>query len=110
VPLHPRRIRERGFNQARVLGEELGRIKGIPIEASVLKKVRNSPPQTSLTQEERMGNVRGAYDIVHKEKIRGKIVLLVDDVFTTGSTIQECAIVLKKAGAQEVRAVTVAQA
>lgn len=110
VPLHPRRIKERGFNQARVLAKELGRIKGIPIEGSVLKKIKNNPPQTSLKQEERLRNVRGAYGIVNQERIKGRVVLLVDDVFTTGSTIRECATLLRRAGAREVRAVTVAQA
>jgi competence protein ComFC len=110
VPLHPRRLRERGFNQAQVLSLEIGRLKGIPVEAGVLRKIRNVPPQTLLQQNERIQNVRGVYEIGRRAHIAGRIYLLVDDVFTTGSTIGECAAVLKKAGAREVRAVSIAQA
>jgi len=110
VPLHKRRLKERGFNQACVLAGELGRLKGLPVEDGVLRKIENIPPQTSLERKERRNNVRGAYAVARPEKIAGRILLLVDDVFTTGSTIGECASVLKKAGAKEVRAVTIAQA
>jgi predicted amidophosphoribosyltransferase len=72
--------------------------------------VRNIAPQTSLEREARRANVRGAYEVARSDRIRGRVVLLVDDVFTTDSTIRECAAVLKRAGAREVRAVTVAQA
>jgi ComF family protein len=110
VPLHARRRRERGFDQARILAREIGRLRRLPVAAGVLRKVRNIPPQTSLERDERRTNVRGAYEAVGADRIRGRVVLLVDDVFTTGSTIGECAAVLKRAGAKEVRAVTVAQA
>ncbi|MDP2915833.1 MAG: ComF family protein [Candidatus Aminicenantes bacterium] len=110
VPLHRRRRWERGFNQAEVLARELGRIRRIPVETRALKKVKNVPPQTSLEREERRSNVRDAYRTDKADRIRDKIVLLVDDVYTTGSTLRECAAVLKKAGVKDVRAVTVAQA
>jgi competence protein ComFC len=110
VPLHRRRRWERGFNQAEVLARNIGRIKHLPVEAGAIQKIRNVPPQTSLEHEERAQNVRGAYQAIHAEKIRGKVVLLVDDVYTTGSTLRECAAVLRKAGAKDVRAVTIAQA
>lgn len=110
VPLHPRRRRERGFDQARVLAREIGRLRKLPVAAGVLRKVRNIAPQTSLEREARRANVRGAYEVARSDRIRGRVVLLVDDVFTTDSTIRECAAVLKRAGAREVRAVTVAQA
>lgn len=110
VPLHARRRRERGFDQARVLAREIGRLRRLPVAAGVLRKVRNIPPQTSLERDERRANVRGAYEVARPDRIRGRVVLLVDDVFTTGSTMGECAAVLKRAGAREVRAVTVAQA
>ncbi len=73
-------------------------------------KVKNVPPQTSLRVEEREKNVSGAYDVREKDKIKGMTALLVDDVYTTGSTIRECSSVLKKAGAKGVKALTVAQA
>ena len=110
VPLHRRRRWERGFNQAEVLAKELGRIRRIPVETRALKKVKNVPPQTSLEHGERRSNVRDAYRIDDEDRICDKIVLLVDDVYTTGSTLRECAAVLKKAGVKDVRAVTVAQA
>jgi predicted amidophosphoribosyltransferase len=75
-----------------------------------LIKVANVPAQTSLEAGERAKNVRGAFRIRKAKDLEGKIVLLVDDVYTTGSTLRECSLVLKKAGAREVRAVTVAQA
>lgn len=110
VPLHRRRRWERGFNQAEVLARELGRIRRIPVETRALKKVKNVPPQTSLEHAERKSNVRDAYRMDKADRIRDKVVLLVDDVYTTGSTLRECAAVLKEAGVKDVRAVTAAQA
>jgi len=110
VPLHWRRRRERGFNQAEVLAREIARPRGLRVETRVLKKIANVPPQTSLEQAGRARNVRNAYRVVQPGKIRGKTVLLVDDVYTTGATLRECAAAMIKAGAKEVRALTVAQA
>jgi ComF family protein len=110
VPLHPKRQKKRGFNQAQVIAAELARIKGIKLEEGALVKVKNVLPQTFLEIEERGKNVSGAFRVVDKERIKGKIVILVDDVYTTGSTIKECSMVLKEAGSKEVRALTLAQA
>jgi ComF family protein len=110
VPLHPKRKKMRGFNQAKVIAEELARLRGIKLEESVLAKVKNVHPQTLLEMDEREENVSGAFSVVDEDKIRGKTIILVDDVYTTGSTVKECSSVLRKAGAKEVRAITVAQA
>jgi ComF family protein len=110
VPLHRRRYRERGFNQAGLLAREVGRLTGLPVERRVLKKVQATAAQTSLERGERRENVRGAFSVVRPERIRGKTVLLVDDVYTTGATVRECAGALRNAGAGEVRALTLAQA
>lgn len=110
VPLHPQRERQRGFNQAEIIARELALLKRIPLEKKSLVKIRNVPPQTSLEQKEREKNVRGAFRVVQPERIKEKTVLLVDDVYTTGSTIQECSRELIKAGVKEVRALTIAQA
>ena len=110
VPLHPKRKKERGFNQAQIIAKELARIKEIELRDGLLVKIKNVPPQTSLRVEERAENVSGAFAVAEGEKIGGKGVLLVDDVYTTGSTIRECSSVLRNAGVKEVKALTVAQA
>jgi len=109
VPLHPKRLRERGFNQALLLSKTM---KGIPpkkIKPGILKRVRHTPPQVRLNPVERRRNVRGAFALKDPEGVRGKSILLVDDVFTTGATVNECARVLKKAGAGRVSVVTLAR-
>ena len=110
VPLHPKRQKKRGFNQAQVIAQELAKLKGVEVADDVLAKVKNTPPQTCLELEERAENVSDAFSAVNKRKIRRKVVILVDDVFTTGSTLNECSSVLKKSGVGEVRALTLAQA
>jgi len=110
VPLHRRRRRERGFNQAEVLADELSRLTGIPILSDALRKTTNLRPQTSLRSQARRANIRGAYRAVRPDAVLGKTVVLVDDVCTTGSTLGECARVLRGAGAADVRGVTVARA
>lgn len=110
VPLDRRRKRERGFNQAGLIARRLGRLRGLAVLDRRLVKVRAVPPQVSLEAAERERNVRGAYAVRKSEDIRGRTLLVLDDVFTTGSTLRECSVVLKKAGAAEVRALTVAQA
>ncbi len=110
VPLHPKRKKMRGFNQAKIIAEKLARLRGIKLEDGVLAKVKNVPPQTLLEMDEREENVSGAFRVVDEDKIRGKTIILVDDVYTTGSTVKECSSVLRKAGAKEIRAITVAQA
>ncbi len=110
VPLHRKRRRERGFNQSELVARSLARGRGLPVLGRVLAKIRPTPPQTSLAAGERAANARGAYAVRNPGKIRGLTLMVVDDVFTTGATIGECAAVLKRAGAREVRALTVAQA
>ena len=110
VPLHPKRKRQRGFNQAGALAKQLSKQKRILLEDRVLRKMKNVPPQTCLDEEARAANVQGVYAVMRREKIQGKTILLIDDVYTTGSTLKECSRVLLRAGAKEVRAITIAQA
>ena len=110
VPLHRKRKRERGFNQSRRLARDLARIRGLGTLEGCLVKVRSTPPQTSLEGAGREANVRGAYGVRRPRRIQGKTLVLVDDVFTTGSTLRECSLALRRAGAREVRALTLAQA
>jgi ComF family protein len=104
VPLHPRRQRARGFNQA----EDLARGLGLPV-ARALRRTRPTVSQTDLPAARRHANVRGAFAVVEGSGIRGRCVLLVDDVSTTGATTEACARVLLAAGAREVRALTAAR-
>ncbi|MDR7507537.1 MAG: ComF family protein, partial [Armatimonadota bacterium] len=83
VPLHRRRLRERGFNQAELLAVEAGRLLGLPVRSSALTRVRESPPQVGLGRDERRANVRGAF--AAGDGVAGVRVLLVDDVLSTGS-------------------------
>jgi ComF family protein len=108
VPLHASRRRERGFNQA----FDLARGLGLPV-ASALRRVRATGSQTALSVDERRRNVSAAFAPSRwwwrRRRVDGKIVVLVDDVSTTGATLQECALVLRALGAREVRAVTAAR-
>ncbi len=110
VPLHPEKEKERGFNQAQLIAKELAKTRQIKLIKSQLVKVRRTLPQTSLEARERERNLRGAFEVKDANGIKGKIVLLVDDVYTTGSTLQECCMALWRAGVLEVRALTIAQA
>ena len=110
VPLHPKRLRERGFNQALILGKAIGRREGFPCRGFLLKKTRLSPPQINLSPQERGKNVKGSFAVADPGGVRGKRVLLIDDVMTTGSTVNECAGELLKAGAGEVDVFTLARA
>ena len=108
VPLHKTRERERGFNQsfliARVLGEKLG----IGVRQDVLRKVKKTIPQMELFREERLKNLAGTFVVRDSVPICGKTVVLVDDVKTTGATLEEAACVLKQSGVQHIWAITVA--
>jgi ComF family protein len=110
VPLHPRRLRARRFNQAAVLA--LGAIGGRAaprLLLGALERVRDTPPQSRLGLAERRANVRGAFR-ARPAEVRGRSVLLVDDVFTTGATAEACTRALIDAGALEVRVLTLARA
>lgn len=110
VPLHPKRERERGYNHARIIAKHLAGYKNVPLLDKHLVKVKNVPPQMSLDLEDRLKSVKGAFTVNRDEEIKDRVVLLLDDVFTTGSTVKECSRLLIEAGAQEVRALTIAQA
>lgn len=109
VPLHVQRLREREFNQSALLASPLSQHLGLPLVLGQLMRIRQTVPQTSLTKKERLTNLRGAFAVPQPEKIRGKTILLVDDVMTTGTTIHECANTLLRAGAGQVYAVTLAR-
>lgn len=110
VPLHIRRLRERGFNQAFLLVKELNRRIGISYEGRVLKKIKDTPVQSSLKKRERRKNLTGVFQVKDTEALKGKSVVLVDDVYTTGATVNECSRTLLKAGAERVAVLTVARA
>jgi ComF family protein len=110
VPLHPRRERERGFNQSLLLARRLGHTWRLPVRADVLERTVATAPQTELTREARRTNVRGAFALRRPELVAGRHVIVVDDVFTTGSTVSACALCLKRGGASAVGVLTVARA
>ncbi|MDD8020590.1 MAG: ComF family protein [Acidobacteriota bacterium] len=110
VPLHWQKERKRGFNQAELLARWLSRFTGCPLGLGILIKTRNTASQVSLEAGERELNLKGAFAVRKKELIHERIIMLVDDVYTTGTTIKECALILKEAGAREIRAITLARA
>lgn len=108
VPLHALRRREREFNQAEILAAELARRRKWPVQ-NVLRRDRYTITQTHFDRQRRMQNLRDAFSLRQNAAVQGKHLLLVDDVLTTGSTLDECARVLLEAGAHSVRALTVAR-
>ena len=110
VPLHEKRLEERGYNQSSYLAEGLAGALNLPSKRKVLKRLYDTPHQIGLSREERLINLTGAFDVLEKKAVSGKTVLLVDDVNTTGSTLRECAEVLKRAGARAVYAAACAGA
>lgn len=108
VPLHSTRFRERGFNQAALLAEVLSERAGVPL-LNCLQRTRYTTTQTRLDRHERMENLRNAFRVRHSAAVQSRHLLLVDDVFTTGSTVDECARVLRLAGAASVRVAVVAR-
>ena len=108
VPLHPKRLRERGYNQASLLAKKLSRLGGLPVVEDTLIRVRDALPQARTRSAiERRQNVQDAF--VCHQGLEGKQVLLIDDVCTTGATLDACAIALKAAGAGSVWGLTVAR-
>jgi competence protein ComFC len=108
VPLHPARLRERGFNQAEALAEVVFKRNGVPILRCIQRK-RYTQTQTQFDRSERMLNLRNSFAMRKNSDVRGKHLVLLDDILTTGSTLHECALVLRAAGAETVRAITVAR-
>lgn len=109
VPLHPRRARARGFNQADLLACALAKSAGLSVSRGLIR-TRNTPSQTDLSARARRQNVRSAFAVAPGAGLAGAAVALVDDVTTTGATLRECATTLLAAGVREVRAITVARA
>jgi ComF family protein len=109
VPLHSARLRWRGFNQAALLGAELSRRLSCPLDVTALARIRPTQPQTARDRSERARNVRRAFAVRRASHVAGKRILLVDDVMTTGATADECARVLRGAGARRIDVFTLAR-
>lgn len=113
VPLWPGKRQARGFNQAEAIARAFCSLQAsgsIQLDTSSLVRTRETASQTGLTRKQRRANVRGAFAVTKAEKVRDRSILLVDDVMTTGTTVNECARVLLRAGAKEVFVATVARA
>jgi ComF family protein len=118
VPLHPKKLRMRGFNPSFLMvkdwvciAEFLNvRLPDMPVDTNVLARRRWTEPQTGLGRKERLANVKNAFNIIDRSKITGRKILIVDDVYTTGATANECAKVLLEGGAGHVDVLTLARA
>lgn len=109
VPLNKIREKERGFNQAKLLADEISKILNLE-SIGVLERIRNTPFQASLKREERLTNLKDAFSVIDKKLLKDKTILIIDDIFTTGTTINECSKMLKKAGCKRVFCITFAHA
>jgi ComF family protein len=109
VPLHHVRRRERGYNQSAVLARELGRLLMRPARDGAVRRVRPTATQTNLTAKERLSNVTGAFKHGRTVRLAGRHVLLIDDVMTTGATVNACAAALRKGGAASIHVITAAR-
>lgn len=110
IPIHKERKKIRGYNQseliARILSDEIEKIK---LELNILKKYKNVVAQSTLDKKQRSENIKDVYKITDKQRVKDKKILLLDDIYTTGSTANECSRVLKEAGCKEVGIITIAK-
>ena len=109
VPLSRKRLRKRGYNQARLLAEHISRKMDIPCAPTLVKTVDNPAQSGTKSRDDRLKNVKGVYAISENADVKGKSILLVDDVVTTGATLSECARTLKNAGARYVYCAAIAR-
>lgn len=108
IPMFKKQEHKRGYNQTYLIAKEIGKILEIPIEKNNLTKIKDTKKQSTLTKEERKTNVKDAFIIKKPERIVNKKVILFDDIFTTGNTVNECSKVIKMAGARETAVLTIA--
>lgn len=106
VPLHFSKMKERGFDQAFLIARQVASVLKLPLEGGLLRRVKATRPQATMARTERARNIKGAFEINRPELVLGKNILLVDDVFTTGATVNEAAKLLKKQGAGKVHVFT----
>ena len=109
VPMHPDRLFKREINHSDILARDLGRSLKIPYSTNTLRKIKNTSLQSKLKRQERIKNLSSSFSLKDNSIIRDKNILLVDDLFTTGSTVNECSRVLKDAGARHVEVITLAR-
>ena len=106
VPIHPRRLRRRGFNQSDMIAAKIASLADIPVSRGCLIKIKDTPPQTRLTRGQRLRNLKGSFGVADPAAVKNKTILLVDDVMTTGATLNTCASELLDSGAKAVYAFT----
>jgi ComF family protein len=113
VPLHAGKLRQRGFNQSELITRAALKLRPdenrLALRTDVLERRRETQSQTGLTRHQRRENIRGAFVVAKPDEVVGRQILLVDDVFTTGTTVSECARILRRAGASKVWVATVAR-
>lgn len=110
VPIHFIRSFNRGYNQSFLIARFIAKKMAKELKNNILKKIRNNKPQSLLTANKRKNNVCNAYKVVRTDDIKGKTILLIDDIYTTGATVNECSKVLKENGAKKIIVATVAKA
>lgn len=110
VPIHNKRKAQRGYNQSELIAKQICKINNkINIQNDILIKEKNNVAQSSLNKEQRIQNAKNVYKIINKEKILNKKIIIIDDIYTTGSTVNECSKILIKNGAIDVLVLTIAK-
>lgn len=109
APLAKKRLKWRGYNQSEEIGKHLAEFFKIPLISDVLLKTKTTSPQIDLAKEKREENIKGAFLVNPSTRLRARKILLVDDVYTTGATMEECARILQEAGAKEIIGIVVAR-
>ena len=104
IPLHPLKLRERGYNQSERIARGISEITGLPVAENIVRRTRHTGTQTSLTAVERSRNVAGVFTLTGGRSVEGAAVVIVDDVLTTGATVSDCARVIREGGASSVHA------
>lgn len=110
VPLHPRKLKERGYNQSEIFAQGMHEVIQIPLQTKVLFRHRHTSSQASLNLLQRMDNVKGAFELVSPSLIQNKHILLIDDVMTTGATLEACALTLMQQAGVKISVLTIAYA
>ena len=108
VPVHKKRKNKRGYDQSQLIAKDIAKNIGPPKYAKTLKKIKNNPRQSLLNEKERINNVKNVYETINKEIIKDKKIILFDDIYTTGSTADECSRILKENGAKEILVLSLA--